>query len=60
MTEFRKKIPSRHDVAASKLTKLNDSYNDYGAELTKQSSSKLALRDASNRQTDTGRYNLIH
>ena len=31
MTESRKKIPSRHEVAAGKINKLNESYNDYGA-----------------------------
>ena len=56
MTESRKKIPSRHEVAAGKINKLNESYNDYGATQShKNRSSKLALRDASNRLTDTGR-----
>ena len=49
MTEYRKKVPSRHDVATSKLSKLNESYNEYSGIVSRQRTSKLALRDASNR-----------
>ena len=51
MTEYQKKIPSKHNVAGRKTVMGNEPSIDYGN--FKDRKESMTLRDASNRLMDT-------
>ena len=54
MTEYQKKIPSKHNVAGRKTVMGNEPSIDYGN--FKDRKESMTLRDASNRLMDTAQH----